>query len=212
VWFPLVHRARPTISAASCLHAVFHTHFRVCKHTRPQVGTETGSQTNNMFTLWIDHGDAPSAGGSGGSYAYAIWPDAPSSAFTGGVWRDALSRFDVLENSNNIQAVFDTAMDVLYAAIYAGNSTALALPPSLRAVSITVPWPAGISVSVLNYTANASSGAKPVLAVAFSRPEQIVTLTDVRANAGHSYHYTFNVELHAGQALVSELVCNFAVA
>ena len=152
------------------------------------VGTYAGgNQTNGMFTLWLDHGAAPGAGGAGGSYAYAVWPDTPEAAFTAGAFKKDLARYSVWENSELVQAVYDSEAQELAAALYGGPASALALPPALGpATHLSPPFACGVSVAAL------SNGSTPVLSIAFAAPGFLVT-------AAHDYTYDFVV---AGAALV----------
>ena len=153
------------------------------------VGTcALGNQTNPMFTLWLDHGAAPGAGAEGGgSYAYAVWPDTPEAAFTAGAFRKDLARYSVWENSELVQAVYDSQAQELAAALYGGPASVLALPPALGpATHLSPPFACAMSVTAL------ANGTTPVLSIAFAAPTLLVT-------AAHDYLYDFFV---AGTALV----------
>jgi len=137
-----------------------------------------------MFTLWLDHGAAPASAPSGGSYVYAIWPDAPAPAFTAGGWRADVERYQVWNNTEDVQAVYDTAANALFATVYAGNATALTLPSQLLAGSVTPPFPCGLSISLYLNTTNSTEIADPtpisggpttVLRVSFAAPGFLVT-------------------------------------
>ena len=154
------------------------------------VGTYSGSanQTNDMFTLWLDHGAAPGSGSAGGgSYAYAVWPDTPEADFTGGAFRKDLARYAVWANSELVQAVWDSAAAELAAALHGGPASALALPAALGPATRLVP-PFVCAVSV---TAQ-SNGSTPVLSIAFAAPSLLVSAT-------HETAYDFVIE---GAALV----------
>ncbi len=152
------------------------------------VGTyPAGNQTNPMFTLWLDHGAAPGAGGAGGSYAYAVWPDTPEAAFTSGAFRKDLARYSVWANSELVQAVYDNQAQELAAALHGGPASALALPPALGpATHLSPPFACAVSVTAQR------NGSTPVLSIAFAAPTLLVT-------AAHGAVYDFSV---AGAALV----------
>jgi len=153
------------------------------------VGTyAAGNQTNPMFTLWLDHGAAPGAGkAGGGSYAYAVWPDTPEADFTAGAYRKDLARYSVWENSELVQAVYDSQAQELAAALYGGPASVLALPPALGpATHLSPPFACGVSVTALK------NGTTPVLSIAFAAPTLLIT-------AAHDYMYDFEV---GGTALV----------
>ena len=140
-----------------------------------------------MFTLWLDHGAAPGAGGAGGSYAYAVWPDTPEAAFTAGAFRKDLARYSVWANSELVQAVYDSQAQELAAALYGGPASTLALPPALGpATHLSPPFACAVSVTAL------PNGTTPVLSIAFAAPTLLVT-------GAHDYVYDFSV---AGTALV----------
>jgi hypothetical protein len=144
------------------------------------VGAATGSITNGMFTLALDHG-VDTAGGAA-AYAYAIWPAVAAPAFAAGAWRAALARYAVVANTRAVAAVFDAANATLYAVAWDGGAASrVALPAALRGGFVETPFPAAIIVTTY---VNATSGAT-VLSVAYVDPGALVT-------AAHDYKYFFN--------------------
>jgi hypothetical protein len=144
------------------------------------VGASTGTVTNGMFTLSLDHG-ADTSGGAA-TYAYAIWPAVAAPAFKAGAWRAALSRYAVVSNTRAVTAVFDAANATLYAVAWDGGAASrVPLPPALPGGFVDAPFPAGLIVSTyLNATATAT-----VLSIAFVEPGALVT-------AARAFHYYFN--------------------
>ena len=142
------------------------------------VGASTGSITNKMFTLSLDHG-VDTAGGA--AYAYAIWPAVAAPAFVGGAWRAALARYAVVSNTHAVAAVFDSVNSTLYAIAWDGGAASrVTLPAALRAGFVETPFPAALIVTTYD---NTTTGAT-VLSVSYVDPGALVT-------AAHDYKYYF---------------------
>lgn len=139
------------------------------------VGSNSGTQTNPMFTAWIDHGVFPSETHTA-DYAYYILPDTDAAAFPT-AWKAATSRFGVWRNDMSVQAVYDTVNNTLMAVVY-DNVSQLALPANLRANWIQLPFPMGF---MMNVSVDQASG-NDTLMMYWSNPAALVTLT-------HAYPY-----------------------
>lgn len=148
------------------------------------IGTWPGPPiTNPMFTLAIDHGEPPV---SNASFAYAIWPSVDRATFTAGAFALALQRYSIWRNEGDVQAVYDSTNNTLYAVLYGGNTTKLALPPALRANWIVPSNPVGL---VATTYVNSTTGAT-VLSISFADSGAILSAArpgDI--GLGHTYPF-----------------------
>ena len=103
---------------------------------QPQTGTwyaindsrATDLVSSAVFTLWADHGTKPSTG----SYAYAVFPNATTSAMPA---LAAAPPFVILNNSTQAQAAFFTAPGVLQAVFHGAGSVT---SPAATRISVDV--------------------------------------------------------------------------
>jgi len=107
--------------------------------------------TQGMFTLGVDHGDAPVAGAA---YAYATLPGVARADFERG-WAAALAAAPVVAAGAAHAAVFDAASGTLLAAVFE-NATAVPVPPAVRGLTrVALPLPGGFA---LRTYVNATTG------------------------------------------------------